>query len=170
MHKGKLFVISGASGVGKSTISTLLAKNLKKSVLLEGDYIYGLVVGGYVSAWKDGNHLNLFWSNCTSIIENCLEQGYDVVFNYILHNYQIEDLKRMFPDVQIKFVCLFAKEEELIFRDKQRSPENQMGERVLTLLDSLKKQNFNKKNILDTTNISAEIVVDKILNSDEYII
>ena len=57
----KLYIITGPSGVGKSTISRGIAERLNKSVLLEGDDFYHQVVGGYVQAWKPGNHLDVFF-------------------------------------------------------------------------------------------------------------
>mgnify|MGYP002861182166 CR=1 FL=1 len=43
----KLYIITGPAGVGKSTISRRLAKQRTRSALIEGDEIYGQVVGGY---------------------------------------------------------------------------------------------------------------------------
>ena len=68
-----LYLITGPAGVGKSTISKLIAKNLEKSCLIEGDDIYAMVVGSYQSAWKEGNHLDFFWKNSLDLIENSLE-------------------------------------------------------------------------------------------------
>lgn len=79
----KLYLITGPAGVGKSTISKALSLKFSKSVLIEGDDVYHMVSGGYVSPWKSGNHMELFWKNSISLIENSLKQGYDVVFNYI---------------------------------------------------------------------------------------
>ena len=57
----KLYIITGPAGVGKSTISKEIAKLKSKSALIEGDDIYHQVIGGYVQAWKNGNHLETFW-------------------------------------------------------------------------------------------------------------
>lgn len=165
-----LYLITGPAGVGKSTISTLLANRLNKSILIEGDDIYHLVQGGYVSPWREGNHLKLFWENCLSLIKNSLQQGYDVVFNYILHQKDVEKIKENFKDYETKFVCLLADEKTLVLRDKKREPENQMGERVLVLLKSLKKENFNNNNILDTTTLLVENAVEEILKDKRFII
>ena len=55
----KIYLITGPAGVGKSTISKLLAEKLERSVLIEGDDVYHFVVGGYVAPWKNGNHLDV---------------------------------------------------------------------------------------------------------------
>ena len=40
----KLYIITGPTGVGKSTISNKLAESLLKSVLIEGDTIYNFFI------------------------------------------------------------------------------------------------------------------------------
>ena len=134
--KNKLYIITGPAGVGKSTISNRIAQLSSKSVLIEGDSIYALVKSGYISPWKKGNHLELFWKNCISLIRNCLEDGYDVVFNYIIGKQKLEDLKNEFYDFETKFVVLLASEEIILKRDKFRSEDCQMNERCLILLEN----------------------------------
>ena len=74
-----LYVITGPAGVGKSTISKEIAQSKTKSVLIEGDEIYSQVIGGYISAWKEGKHLEVFWKICLDMIDTYLSAGYDVV-------------------------------------------------------------------------------------------
>lgn len=55
-----LFIITGPCGVGKSTISKKLAEQFGLSCHINADYLYGMVVGGYIKPWKDdGTKLNL---------------------------------------------------------------------------------------------------------------
>lgn len=166
----KIYLLTGPAGVGKSTISKLIATNLEKSVLIEGDEIYHLVVGGYVSPWENGNHLSLFWQNCKSIITNSIRSGYDVVFNYILDKKQVLDIKQTFSNCQIKFVCLMVDEKTIVERDKLRPLDCQMGERSLILLKSMKQKKFNKNNILDTTNLTENETYLEVLNNDKFIL
>ena len=166
----KLFLITGPAGVGKSTISKMIAKNLEKSVLIEGDDIYHLVVGGYVSPWKEGNHLKLFWENCIDIIKNSINAGYDVVFNYILEKNQVEELKNHFLNCEIKFICLIVNEETIIKRDKLRPADCQMGERCLILLRNALNAGFDKNNILDTSDLTEQETYQEIINNDRFII
>ena len=99
-----------------------------------------MVCGGYVQAWKEGNHLDVFWANCVSLIKNFLERDYDVVFNYIISKDKIEELKEIFKEYQVKFIVLVVDEETIIKRDKLRPDDCQMGERCLVLLNNIKKQ------------------------------
>ena len=165
-----IYIITGPAGVGKSTISNKLAESLEKSALIEGDDIYHFVKGGYVSPWKEGNHLDIFWKNSISLIDNFMKNGYDVVYNYIIEKDKLEKIKDSFPNSKIKFVLLVADKDTLIKRDKERPIDCQMGERVLILLNELLNENFDNKNILDTSNLTIEEIVDKIKNNDNYII
>ena len=163
-NKKKLTIITGPAGVGKSTISNILAEQSKKSALIEGDDIYHLVKGGYISAWNDNNHLEVFWQNVISLIENFLNKDYEVIFNYIVNKDNIKMLKERFKDVEIKYVVLLTDEKTIIERDKSRPLENQMHERVIILLNSFKNQNINDKYILDTSNLSINDTVKEIDN------
>ena len=164
-----LYIITGPAGVGKTTISKRLAQSKEKSVLIEGDDIYSQVVGGYVQAWKEGNHLETFWKVCINTIKTYLEDGYDVIFNYIVTPKPLERMKNEFKNYTIKFIVLLVNEETLLLRDKERPEDCQMKDRCITLLKSFKNTNYNKQNILDTTNLSIEETVDIIENDSRFI-
>lgn len=156
----KLYIITGPAGVGKSTTSIALAKRLKNSVLIEDDDIYHMVIGGYVSPWKKGNHLDLFWKNVISIISNSLSLGYDVVFNYIVHKKDLNMLKSVFKKYDIVFKVLVTNEEELLRRDGLRDIHSRMNERCIVLLNDFKKEYLNDEFVIDTTGKSVEDVIN----------
>ena len=166
----KLYIITGPAGVGKSTISRKIAESKKKSVLLEGDDIYHQVVGGYVQAWKEGNHLDIFWKVCMSTIKTYLEDGYDVIYNYIVTPTPLKQMQEKFKDYDIKFVVLLVDEKTLLLRDKERPENCQMNERCITLLNNFKNNNYNKQNILDTSNLKVNETVDIIEESNRFIL
>ena len=165
-----LYIITGPAGVGKSTISKELAMSSNKSVLIEGDDIYHQVVGGYTPAWKDGNHLQTFWKVCMNIFKIYLDDGYDVIFNYIVTPKNIEMIKDEFKNYIIKFVVLLTNEATLLSRDKERPEDCQMKERCITLLNSFKSRNYNSQNILDTTNLSISETVKFIKEEEKFIL
>lgn len=165
-----LYIITGPAGVGKSTISKKIAESKEKSALIEGDEIYHQVVGGYIPAWKQGNHLDVFWKVCISTIRTYLEAGYDVIFNYIVTPKPLQQMKEEFKDYNIKFVVLLVDEDTLLTRDKERPEDCQMNERCITLLNSFKNNNYDKRNILDTSSLKVSETVDIIENDDKFIV
>ena len=165
-----LYVITGPAGVGKSTVSKRLAQNLSKSALIEGDEIYHQIIGGYIPAWKEGNHLQTFWKVCINTIRIYLQDGFDVVFNYIVAPENLALLKNEFKNYTIKFVVLLVDELTLLARDKERPENCQMKERCITLLNNFKNRNYNINNILDTTNLSIEETVNLIQNNSNFIL
>jgi guanylate kinase len=165
-----LYIITGPSGVGKSTISKKLAESSNKSALIEGDFIYAQVISSHVSAWKEENHLDVFWEVCLNSIETYLSYGYDVVFNYIVTPTIVNRIKDRFKNDKTKFIVLLSDEETLLSRDKQRPEDCQMKERCLILLNSFKSKNYNSNNILDTTNLSIEDTLNTIINDTRFIL
>lgn len=165
-----LYIITGPAGVGKSTISKRLANNSNKSVLIEGDEIYSQVIGGYVSAWKERNHLEVFWKVCLDMIETYLSYGYDVIFNYIVTPNILEKIKDRFRNYTTKFVVLLTDEETILKRDSERPEDCQMKERCIVLLNSFKNKNYDDNNILDTTHLSIDKTVDIIQIDARFIL
>lgn len=166
----KLYIITGPAGVGKSTVSTKIAELKNKSVLIEGDNIYHQVIGGYVPAWKVGNHLDVFWNVCIETIKIYLNNGYDVIFNYIVSPNDLFFIKTNLTNCEIKFVVLLADESILLSRDCKRSVDCQMGERCIVLLNNIKEQYENSINILDTSNLSVDDVVSCIEHNSKYLL
>mgnify|MGYP003235672990 FL=1 len=160
----KLYIITGPAGVGKSTISYEIGKKLAKSVVIEGDTIYNFFVGGRIKPWYPDAPLNLFWSNCIMLIKSYLENGYDVVFNYIIENEELEKLKKEFKDYDISFTCLLVDEKTIMERDLLRPEDCRMHERSLILLKEFIDCNYDITYILDSSNLTIDETVEKILN------
>ena len=165
----KLYVITGPAGVGKSTVSKKIAESSNKSAFIDGDEIYHQVIGGYIPAWKEGNHRELFWKICINTIQTYLENGYDVVFNYIITPEDLELIKQNFSSCEVKFVVLLVDEATLLQRDSMRDEDCQMKDRCIVLLNSFKNKNYNENNILDTSALSVEETVSVIENEDRFI-
>jgi len=161
----KLYLITGPAGVGKSTISKEIAFKLEKSALIEGDDIYHQIVGSYHSPWHELNHLDTFWKVCINIIKTYLNEGYDVVFNYIIEPENYKMLKQIFNSVNINFTVLMVNKETLLKRDHNRPEESRMNNRCIELLEEFKNYNYDKSNILYTDNLTIKETVDKILNN-----
>ena len=164
----KLYIVTGPAGVGKSTISKSIANSLEKSVLLEGDDFYHQVVGSYESAWKEGNHLDIFWKVCIDVINDYLEAGYDVIFNYIINKEKFNELRDVFSDM--KFIVLLVNEDTIMQRDKQRDEDCQMKERCIILLNKFKNYGYDEKNIIYTDNLTIDETTNEIINNDRFLV
>lgn len=165
-----LYLITGPAGVGKSTISKLIAEKSNKSVLLEGDEFYHHVVSSYIPAWKEGNHLDIFWKEVENSIKLYLDNGYDVIFNYIIDDKKYLELKEIFKEYKTKFTILLVDEETIIKRDNLREEENRMKERCIILLNNFLNRNYPDNNKLFTQDLTVEETVEEILNNNKYII
>ena len=74
------------------------------------------------------------------------------------------------PAWKEKFVVLLVDEATLLLRDKSRPEDCQMKERCITLLNNFKNRNYNPQNILDTTNLSVEEIINIIQNYNKFIL
>lgn len=165
-----LYIITGPAGVGKSTISLKVAQGLKKSVLIEGDDIYNQVVGGYVSPWKEGNHLEVFWKVSISTIREYLESDYDVVFNYIISPKDLARIQEALGDIKIKFIVLLADEETLLKRDALRPLDCQMKERCIVLLHNFIEHHYEERFVIDTGKMSVEEAVREVVEGERFVV
>ena len=165
-----LYLITGPAGVGKSTISKEIANISNKSVLLEGDDFYHQVISSYKPAWKEGNHLDVFWKVIESTIKIYLDNGYDVIFNYIIGEEDYLRLKEVFKDYDIKFVILLVDEKTILERDSLRPVDCQMKDRCIVLLNSFLNKNYPDNNKLYTQDLTIEETVKEIINNNKYMI
>ena len=165
-----LYVITGPAGAGKSTVSRKLAASKTKSALIEGDDIYGQIVGGYIDPWKEGNYLTTFWKSCLAQMKIYLEDGFDVVFNYIVSPDQLAMVKSSLGDYKIVFAVIMVDPEVLLKRDSERPAEFQMKERCLVLLDEFKAHNYDPAFIVNTTNMTVDEVVKVVDSEDRFVV
>lgn len=166
----KLYVITGPAGVGKSTISRKIAEASSKSALIEGDDLYAQIVGGYIDPWEEGNYLDTFWKLSLSSIRIYLEDGFDVVFNYIISPGQLDMIRKEFSDHEVRFTVLLVDEETIIERDKRRPEEYQMNERCIILLNEFKDHNYPENFILDTSHLTADETAALVLEDEKFIL
>ena len=172
--KKTVYVISGPGGVGKSTTSLRLVKELEKSAFISGDDISYLAVNGRGKPWLDKDTLELTWKNILSLTKNLLEYEYDVVIDYVAFPKKIkwfaQELKN--SEVKIVYVVLLADKETIKFRDRLRPEEEQMGQRSLILLDEFE----NDTEIRDVHKLythqykleQLSEVIEEILKNDKY--
>ena len=77
--------------------------------------------------------------------------------------------KLRIQNYRIKFIVLLVDENTLLLIDKERPEDCQMKERCITLLKSFKNNNYNEKNILDTSKLSINEIISIIENDNRFI-
>ncbi len=167
---GELYIITGPPGIGKTTVSRLLADRKPKSAFIDGDDIYYLVHSGVTKPWSLDNHLEVFWENIISLINNFTKKGYDTVFNYICMPEDIMRMQNRLENTRIHVCVLIANQEVLINRDQLRQVKHQMGERSVSLLNEFMNQDFESRFYLDSSDLTPQETVDIILSGNKYIL
>ena len=77
--------------------------------------------------------------------------------------------KLRIQNYRIKFIVLLVDENTLLLRDKEIPEDCQIKERCITLLKSFKNNNYNEKNILDTSKLSINEIISIIENDNRFI-
>ncbi|WP_312097243.1 AAA family ATPase [Niallia sp.] len=171
--ENKVYILSGPAGVGKSTTSKELTKNLAQSAYISGDYISHMHINGRKKPWERREEVTLIWDNILSLTKNFLRYGNDVVVDYVSFPQEVRWLKENLKglNVEVIYAVLWTDIETLIKRDKMRDPENRMGERCLILFDEFLESELEEKHFLDTGKNSTEDipnVINEMINNPKY--
>ena len=173
IKKQKLVLITGPCGVGKTALSEKLSKELSNTCTINGDSIYHMINTMDTPA-KDfsqgADKLRITFKNSVNLINNFLENGMNVIFEYIIFpedlNYIVSNIKYL-DNVEIRFVLLCANEETIIKRNCLREKNN--SERGIELIKIFENYNFDTKYVLKTDNSSLEELCKDVLTNDRLI-
>ena len=169
---GKLIIISGPAGVGKSTTAQYLSKTLEKSAYIEGDVISHMSIAGRELPWVSAQANKLVWKNIKALTRNFLEDDCDVVVEWIIF---LDDIKQYMAEfiklgIEIRYAILWADKKIHLKRDQNRPIEVQMGERVLILRNEFNNSEAPSRYYLDNTNLSVQEVVNQIKLDTRFIV
>ncbi|WP_334078221.1 AAA family ATPase [Paenibacillus sanfengchensis] len=169
MNQGRIIIITGSPGTGKSTAASIVAKesNLSKSVHMHTDDFYHYIRKGAVPPFLPESHeQNLI------VIEAFLEAakrfalgGYDVIIDGIVGPWFLEPwLKAVQDNYEVHYIILRAAKEETMKRAINRSKLDE--DTNIELVEKMWKQFNNlghyESHIIDTTNQSIEQSVSTI--------
>jgi 2-phosphoglycerate kinase len=163
--KRSVYIISGPAGVGKSTTSQELVKQLERSSYIPGDEISHLPVNGRGKPWLCPETSKLTWTNILSLTRNLIDFRYDVVIDYVTFPSRAIWLAKELVslDLNVFYVVLMVDEESIVKRDQSRDPAIQMGERSLILLREFKEALTDDQYVLNTQHYNAD-QVNKVIN------
>ncbi len=162
----EVLILTGACGVGKSTVSKLWAKS-KKGAVIESDYFTEWIYNDTYERFKAEEELLV--ADLTFVTaKEYLKHNMPVAIENVWSPQGLEKLKRAFNaefgDISIKFVWLICEREENHRRDKLRIPENQMKERVDIVNEELNQYKWpDYVSIIDTTEQAEKETLNQIL-------
>ena len=170
--KGKVVIISGPAGVGKSTTAKQLAQKMKRSAYVSGDDISHMTVSGRERPWESERANDLVWKNIVAVTENFLEAGYDVVVDWVAF---WKDVKRYTAQwieqgVEVRYVILWAEQDVHVQRDLHRPTDSQMGERVIILRNEFLSSGAPERYYLDNTVGELSRTIQQLQENEQFLL
>lgn len=166
MNWGRIVIITGAPGTGKTTVSSVIAEEstLTKSIHMHTDDFYHYLCKGAIPP-----HLPESQEQNATVIEAILAAakcyvrgGYDVIVDGIIGTWFLEPwLKAVQSGYEIHYVVLRASKEETLRRAVERPKLDQQTN--IELVEAMWEQFSNlgryEPHVIDTTDCSIEGVV-----------
>lgn len=159
----KLIIINGVMGVGKTTISKMLYKELENSFWLDGDNCW--MMNPFI---VDDENKSMVLDNISYIINNFIKNSHSqhIIFNWVIHTDEImKDVlsKINTSNIDVYKITLTSSKETLISRIKEDiknglRDENNI-ERSLERISLYDKMDTIK---IDTTNKEYSVILNEI--------
>lgn len=161
-----IYLISGPLGVGKTSLSKKVAKEVRDCARIDGDVLFLALEKVEKISWE--KRLEITWSNILSITRKYVENDLDVVIDFVVEGelerfcQNVSDL-----DVIVKYIVLITDEETIKLRLLKKG-EIQYLKRSIVLLKKLQADPANEQYLYDTSNETVSQVVKSILTSGKY--
>jgi predicted kinase len=166
-----LFVISGVSAAGKSTVARLLAERFERGVCVPGDAIRAMIVSGRVEVRPDSGEealrqLTLRYAGALSVADVFLNGGFDVVVEDVIIGPILRQFLALVPVPEFHLVFLDPDAAAIERRERERDRVAYGPDRwsVGGLQAVLREETDRIGLWLDTTGQSAEQTVEAILS------
>ena len=169
MEKGRIVIVAGAPGTGKSTVSAIIAEesDMEKSMYMHTDDFYHYLRKGAIPPHlPESNEQNLI------VIEAFLESakrfargGYDVIVDGIIGPWFLKPwLKIVQEGYEVHYIVLRANKEETMRRAINRSKLDRKTniELVEVMWEQFHDLETYEVNVIDTTNLSVKDTVLKV--------
>ncbi len=166
-----LFVISGVSAAGKSTVARLLAERFERGVCVPGDDIRAMMVSGRVDMRPDAGaealrQLALRYAGALSVADVFLNGGFDVVVEDVIIGPILREFLGLVPVPEFHLVFLDPDAAAIERRGRERGRDAYgPGRWSVGGLQALLREETDRIGLwLDTTGQSAQETVQAILS------
>ena len=162
----EILILTGACGVGKSTISKKWAK-LKKGVVIESDHFRNWIFNEKYDRFSKKEEMlvaDLAFVSAKEYLKHKMPVVIENVWTPSGLDKLKNNLENEFGNVNVKFVWLKCNLEENHRRDRLRIIEDQMKDRVDIVNAELLEFKWPEYlNILDTTNLTEKETLNRII-------
>jgi len=165
-----LFVISGVSAAGKSTVARLLASRFERGVCVPGDAIRAMVISGRHdmrpgAGDKELRQLVLRYAGALAVASVYLRDGYDVVVEDVIIGSVLRDFLELVPVPEFHLVFLDPDAAAIERRERERrGTAYDAGKFSVGGLQALLREETEQIGLwLDTTSQNAAETVESIL-------
>lgn len=165
-----LFLITGISAAGKSTIGQALAERFPRSVHLRGDVFRRMIVRGQAEmnsaelSSEATTQLTLRYRQAVTAARQYLETGFTVIYQDIVLGRYLPEVLAMIPTAPLYLVVLSPSVEVVTARATARSKGGYTPEFTPEVFDNAFRQNTPRLGLwLDTSALSVEASVNAIL-------
>jgi len=169
MAQGRIIVITGAPGTGKTTASDIVAKesSMEKSVHMRTDDFYHYLSKGAIPPHlPESNGQNLIVMEASLEAAKCYARGgYDVIVDGIIGPWFLEPwLNVIQKGFEVHYIVLRASKEATMKRAISRSKLDRETniELVRVMWEQFCHLGIYESNVIDTTNDSIRDTVSKI--------
>ena len=166
-----LFVISGVSASGKSTVARLLAERFERGVCVPGDAIRAMMVSGRLDVRPDSGEealrqLALRYAGALSVAHVFINGGFDVVVEDVIVGPILRDFLSLVPVPEFHLVFLDPDAAAIQRRQQERGlMAYGPGRWSAGGLQALLREETDRIGLwLDTTGHSAQQTVEAILS------
>lgn len=169
MRRGRIVIITGSPGTGKTTAAALAAKesDLEKSVHMHTDDFYEFLSKGAIPPYLSGSkEQNRIVTEAFLEAAKCfVRSGYDVIVDGIVGPWFLEPWKQAVKEeYEVHYIILRASKEETMKRATQREKLDQETNRELVevMWEQFTNLGCYEANIVETTDDSLTETFAKI--------